>query len=80
MQAGSHKTNGIRKEDVAFMMDPAFLFSCLGARGRKANRKQPGDLAIMEEKSMDYKHTAAEILALSKIVLVREKPKQERRR
>ena len=44
------------------MMDPAFLFSCLGARGRKANRKQPGDLAIMEEKSMDYKHTAAEIL------------------
>ena len=62
MQAGSHKTNGIRKEDVAFMVDPAFLFSCLGARGRKANRKQPGDLAIMEEKSMDYKHTAAEIL------------------
>ena len=69
MQAGSHKTNGIRKEDVAFMMDPAFLFSCLGARGRKANRKQPGDLAIMEEE-----------MALSKIVLVREKPKQERRR
>lgn len=49
MQAGSHKTNGIRKEDVAFMMDPAFLFSCLGARGRKTKRKQPGDLAIMEE-------------------------------
>ena len=44
------------------MMDPAFLFSCLGARGRKAYLKQPGDLAIMEEKSMDYKHTAAEIL------------------
>ena len=44
------------------MMDPAFLFSRLGARGRKAYLKQPGDLAIMEEKSMDYKHTAAEIL------------------
>ena len=44
MQAGSHKTNGIRKEDVAFMMDPAFLFgsfkNSVGERKTETRKKQ----------------------------------------